>query len=320
MAEYKKILFPIDLSDPSPQVAAHAAFLGREFGAELHLLYVTQSGSIPFEYAKIQYAQGPLEVKTYQTELFEKAEQKMASFVNQNLKSYPKLKPAVIQGEIRKEIIRYIEVNGISLVVMGSHGRKGLDKMIFGSVAQGVVQLSPVPVMTLNPHQEKEGQGDGTRFNKVLLPVDLSAVFSTSLIDHAVTMAQKFSAGLHLLWVIRAAGGFYGGDYLPNARIESYHELLKVESQQRLEEFAALYLADYPDLKASLATGHTAREILKYILDHGISLVVMGTHGRRGLDRVLFGSVAQRVVQSSPVPVVTLNPYQEGEKDQPLTP
>ena len=313
MAEYKKILFPIDLTDPSPEVAGQAALMGREFGAELHVLYVTQSGSIPFEYAKIQYT-GPLEVKTYQAELFEKAEKKLGLFVERNLGSYPNLKRAVVQGEIRKEIIRYLEQNRIDLVIMGSHGRKGLDKIIFGSVAQGVVQLSPAPVMTLNPGQEKDQEEgwSGNGFGRVLFPVDLTAVFSTSLIDHALTLATKFSAELHLLSVIRAAGGFYGGDYLPNARIESYHELLKQETGERLNEFADRYLAGYPRLRTALAGGHTAREILKYIRENKISLVVMGTHGRRGLDRVIFGSVAQRVVQSSPAPVVTLNPYQEG--------
>jgi len=150
-------------------------------------------------------------------------------------------------------------------------------------------------------------------FKKILFPVDLSAVYSPGLVEHVLTMANKFSAELHVLHVVRAYGPYYGGDYIPSPRIEAYQFELIGEVQKKLEAFVAEHMGGYTPLRMAVISGHTAREILKYIADNNISLVIMGTHGRRGLDKVIFGSVAQRVVQSSPVPVVTLNPYLEAE-------
>jgi nucleotide-binding universal stress UspA family protein len=143
-------------------------------------------------------------------------------------------------------------------------------------------------------------------YKKILFPVDLEGV-SDTLVDHVLTMANTFSAELHVLYVARAfdpyVGYPYSGPLLQNAEEETIKAC-----RESLEHFCNKHLHDYPSLKMFTATGHTAREILKYVDDNQIDLVVMSTHGRRGLDRVIFGSVAQRVVQSSPVPVITMKP------------
>ncbi|MBW1713658.1 MAG: universal stress protein [Deltaproteobacteria bacterium] len=146
-------------------------------------------------------------------------------------------------------------------------------------------------------------------FKKILFPVDLSSI-SPLLVDHALTMAHKFFSELHVLHVVRAFEP-YQGDYVPSAKDMALQAELMDSMRSSLQDFIDKHLSDYPALKSALTSGHTAREILQYIDDNGISLVVMGTHGRRGLDRVFFGSVAQRVVQTSPVPVMTVNPFRE---------
>jgi len=80
-------------------------------------------------------------------------------------------------------------------------------------------------------------------------------------------------------------------------------------AEKRLYEFADENFKDFPGTKTKVVAGDPSEEILSYIVAQGIDLVVMGTHGRKGLDKVIFGSVAERVVKSSPVPVMVVNPF-----------
>ena len=67
--------------------------------------------------------------------------------------------------------------------------------------------------------------------------------------------------------------------------------------------------ANFPGTKTAVVAGDAAEKIIEYIEDQNIDLVIMGTHGRKGMDKIIFGSVAERVVKTSPVPVMVVNPY-----------
>ena len=77
----------------------------------------------------------------------------MYEFVDEHFSEFPNTKTVVVAGDASEEIIHYIEDQHIDLVIMGTHGRKGMDKIIFGSVAERVVKISPVPVMVVNPYK-----------------------------------------------------------------------------------------------------------------------------------------------------------------------
>jgi nucleotide-binding universal stress UspA family protein len=76
-----------------------------------------------------------------------------------------------------------------------------------------------------------------------------------------------------------------------------------------MEEFVEAHFDEYPSMKTKVLLGDATANILDYITSEDIDLVIMGTHGRKGLDRVIFGSVADRVIKMSPVPVMSINPY-----------
>jgi nucleotide-binding universal stress UspA family protein len=145
-------------------------------------------------------------------------------------------------------------------------------------------------------------------FKKVLFPVDLSEI-STKLVGYAQVMLKSFSAELHLINVMRNTLNTtpsleYAGDDL-----DRIFASMRQEAKADLDKFAAENFADLGQTTTAQLTGNPSDEILEYIEAQGIDLVVMGTHGRRGLDKVMFGSVAQRIVQMSTVPVLTVNPY-----------
>jgi nucleotide-binding universal stress UspA family protein len=79
----------------------------------------------------------------------------MEEFLENYFKEYPKCKGRVLVGDIGEEILHYIQSAGIDLVMIGTHGRKGIERIVFGSVADRVVKSSSVPVLTINPHKVK---------------------------------------------------------------------------------------------------------------------------------------------------------------------
>jgi nucleotide-binding universal stress UspA family protein len=144
---------------------------------------------------------------------------------------------------------------------------------------------------------------------KILFPADLSEV-SSKLAPDVIALAQKFNAEVHLLFV---AGSFekFKTFYIPHPSLQNFGEEVLKGGQRKLTEFVEEFFSKFTKLKTIVVQGDPAEEILKYISTAKVELVIMGTHGRKGLDRILFGSVATQVVQNSPAPVLTINPYRQ---------
>lgn len=148
MKEVKMILFPVDLSEVSPKIVPSVLFLARKFDAEVHLLLVAGT----FEKFKTFYVPHP-SLKTFGEEVLKGGQRKLKEFVEEFFADYPKTKQVVVQGDPAEEILKYAAEQKMDLIVIGTHGRKGLDRVLFGSVANEVVKNSPVPVLTINPYR-----------------------------------------------------------------------------------------------------------------------------------------------------------------------
>jgi nucleotide-binding universal stress UspA family protein len=144
-------------------------------------------------------------------------------------------------------------------------------------------------------------------FRRILFPVDLSES-SERLVPTVMTMVQKFDAELHLLFVVRILR-YFTDIYVPHPSINLFETEMVEGAQKKMEEFRQSCFADLAAIQTNVLLGDPADTIIEYINDNGIEMVVMGTHGRKGLDRVLFGSVAERVIKTSPVPVLVANPF-----------
>jgi len=144
-------------------------------------------------------------------------------------------------------------------------------------------------------------------FKKILLPIDFSPV-SPVLAPYAKTVAQKFDAEVHLLFVARDLSHFIQIDVSVDSVERCQSELVK-GAQRGMKEFVNTHFPDYPRVKTAVVTGDATEKILEYARTEGIDLVVLGTHGRKGMERAIFGSVAERVIMSSPLPVLVVNPF-----------
>lgn len=150
--EIKKVVTPVDFSDNSKLIAESAGYLAGKFGASMYLVFVVQNFE---DYSGFFVPQ--MTLPTLEGELAESAEVKMASFaaeIEQSCKEagVTELKYKVFMGDVGEKIIDYANDIEADLIVMGTHGYKGLEKIMFGSVADKVVRAASCPVMTINPY------------------------------------------------------------------------------------------------------------------------------------------------------------------------
>ena len=143
-------------------------------------------------------------------------------------------------------------------------------------------------------------------FKNILFPIDFSKC-SEKVFPFALEMAQKFDAKLHLLFVARDISYLSTVDVAWELLRNTVAEVARA-GENRMEAFCDKQLSDFPNYESKVVTGDPAEEIVKFANEQGIDLIVMGTHGRKGLDRTLMGSVADHVIKNASAPVFTINP------------
>jgi nucleotide-binding universal stress UspA family protein len=148
MKEIRKILFPVDFSEVTPKVAPYVITMAEKFDAEVHVLFV--AGTL--YYLADMFVPQP-SIEQLETEMVKGARKKMRKFTNDVFKPRVAVKKRIAHGDPAEEIISYIKSEGIDLVIMGTHGRKGISQILFGSVANTVTKVSPAPVLTVNPYR-----------------------------------------------------------------------------------------------------------------------------------------------------------------------
>jgi nucleotide-binding universal stress UspA family protein len=208
---------------------------------------------------------------------------------------------AVHDGIPVDEIEEYTADHDIDLVVMGTHGRRGANRLLIGSVAEEVVRSASCPVLTIRA-DEKVAPGEAVR--RILVPVDFSDV-SNRAIQHAKELAMTYGARLDLLHVVEeiALPAAYGMEPV-NLVIPEV-----VENSERALADMAREEIGYEHIVVHALTGYAVSTILDFADENDIDLMVIATHGRTGIDRVLMGSVAEKVVRRAPCPVFTVKSF-----------
>jgi nucleotide-binding universal stress UspA family protein len=149
MPNVQKILFPMELVDLTKQIAPWADLMTRQFGAELHVLHVIPDPG----YWGVAYAIDPSHLDD-EPALIRRAEESAGAYCEEHLGKDLNVSIKAVIGDPAEEILRYIQDEAVSLVVIGTHAKRALESMFFGSVADRVVKSSPVPVLSVNPHKK----------------------------------------------------------------------------------------------------------------------------------------------------------------------
>ncbi len=150
MVEIKTIAIPVDFSETSSIIIEWGKALAKKLGAKIILINVVED---------IPAFDMTTDAKTFQElerTLLEGAREYMQSFLNKHFADFPEVETVITKGKVVEKIIEVAKEKEADLIIMGTHGRKGLDKIVFGSVADGIVKYSPIPVLTINPYRIKD--------------------------------------------------------------------------------------------------------------------------------------------------------------------
>ncbi len=158
MNEIKVIAVPVDFSENAQKIAEGAAYIAGTFNAEVHFIYVVQNFE---DYSG--FIVPPVDLPNIEQDIFRSAEERMERFMQENGplcadKGVKKCVSEVLIGDVGEEILAYSDKIGADLIIMGTHGYKGLERILFGSVADKVVKTSSCPVLTINPYRRAEKQ------------------------------------------------------------------------------------------------------------------------------------------------------------------
>lgn len=138
----------------------------------------------------------------------------------------------------------------------------------------------------------------------ILVAVDFSDS-SVNAFQMALSMARKFEAKLVLLHVINEPVDLRGF-YVPHISFEKLEEEIEEGAKKMMESFCRQNIVDFDNYESLIVPGLPYEQIIEHAGEKGADLIVLGTHGRTGLDHVLFGSTAEKVVRKSPYPVLTV--------------
>lgn len=144
-------------------------------------------------------------------------------------------------------------------------------------------------------------------FKNILFPIDFSEC-SEKVFPQALDMAKKLKARLHLLFVARDLSYLTTVSVSKDTLMNTVAEVAR-GAEEKMEAFCSKQLGGFSDYEAKVLIGNPGEDILKYAQDQAIDMIIMGTHGRKGLERTLMGSVADLVVRNASVPVMTVNPF-----------
>jgi nucleotide-binding universal stress UspA family protein len=150
MRNIKKILFPIDLTEDSSKILPYVLSVSEKYNSMIYLLHVLEDLRLGYRAYVPNVPHNALNI--FQKEALQIAEKAMDRVCEEQLQGCPNFQRRITSGDPVAEILRIIDAEDIDLVIMGTHGRKGLEHVVFGSVAEKVLKKSPVPVLVMNPY------------------------------------------------------------------------------------------------------------------------------------------------------------------------
>jgi nucleotide-binding universal stress UspA family protein len=148
------------------------------------------------------------------------------------------------------------------------------------------------------------------KITKILFPCDLTENV-TKVLPYVLSFSEKYDSTVYLLHVVQDLQK-WGKLYLPHPSMDKAQKEAIKGAKKALGRICDEQMQGCPNFQRKIVSGDATTEILKTIESEGIDLVIMGTHGRKGLESIIFGSVAENVVKKSPVPVITVNPWRVG--------
>lgn len=293
-----RILCPLDFSEISRHVLDHAAGLARWYGATIEVLYVHRV-SVPLIIAAPVPFVGPSPLDAAERSAILQA---MAEFVADDRAAGIAVDTLVEEDhDITGAIVRRAKATSADVIVLGTHGRTGFERLVLGSVAEKVLRKAGCPVLTVPPQTHPLPQRI-TAVQRIVCPIDFSTA-SAGALRLAASLSRQSGARITVVHIVELP---------PDVPEPPLPEFLESRTVRFRRAHAAMLEAVPPRIRATCAidelllAGKPYREILRLASEQQADLIVMGVHGRGVVDRLFFGSTTQHVVRQATCPVFTV--------------
>lgn len=293
MPMLERVLFPVDFSDAATSALPQVVRLAAKCGAELHLLHVT----VLHDVHPTSTDEFPTP-EALQTAIYDEAARLLEHLdtTGTNLAVVRARARAISAGPA---ILDYARTHDIDLIAMPTHGRRGLRRLVLGSVTEEVLRHAECPVLTLR----SPSHGDLTRAQVLLVPLDLGPE-TGEIVAWAKYLASWSGARIELVHVVEAAQppliyDTFGVDLTVDI------DALVAESLGHLERIRDEAGLDTTSCGVHALAGPGWQIILEWAEGQAIDAIVLGP-GSRGIDRLLLGSTVERVVRQAPCPVLVV--------------
>ncbi len=295
---FQKVLIATDFSPASKVAISRGLDLARQFGAQVHLLHVVPVA----ETAGIPALEPMPPAQDWLPAALAEARSNMQELVSSLELDGLDVETHVIESDFPAPgILRYAETHDIDVVTVGTHGRRGLRRLLVGSVAEEVVRLAACTVFTCTSDVDEVASWP----REILVPFDFSKAAKEALTT-AHELSRLYHSPIRVLHVVArpnwpaeySGSGMYVLESLPGI-LEAAEKSLEKEVQK---------IGDFPGgVETEISVGGASEQILETAAARDVDLIVMGNRGLSGIRHVLLGSVADRVIRSAASPVLVIH-------------
>ena len=292
---YHRILVPLDTSELAEVALPYAEQMAGRLGSEITLMSVSHSAGEKEQRVFRSYIQETVAVTK------ERANRYLEKPTGQDVK----VESAILVGNPAEEIVDYAERENIDVIVMATHGRSGIGRWALGSVADKVLRATERPVVLIRAKGARSDMLKKGVFKRALVPLDGSKE-SEAVIPYIEELASMLGAEVTLLQVLAVVYHVYISGDAPAQVPYTEEEMkpLKASAESYLEKVGSGLRGKGVTTKCQVRVGAAGHEIIKLADEIGADIVAMSTHGRSGVGRLVFGSIAEKVVRTGNTPVL----------------
>ncbi len=292
MLKIERILCPVDFTEFSAKAYDYAYSLALYYQAKLYVEHVIQIFTAAYPYYNFPDVAG----NSIYLDLNKEAEDRLQEVVKRH--GVAAIQPQIVvhKGFVPETILAFARNERADLIVMGTHGRRGLDRLVMGSVTENVLRKASCPVLAVRKPAHNfvapDDATDAVHLRKILLCTDFS-VGANRAIKYALSLAQEYNSELTLLHVVED----FPEDKAPMAM---------AETRRQLERLVPEDARDWCTVKVTVRIGKPYQEIIQVAVEQQSDVVVLGVRGRSAVDLAVFGSTTHRVLQLGPCPVLAV--------------
>ena len=289
----KRILCAIDRSPSSLQAFGYALALARWQSARLNLLEVIEEAPPPGVNRAPTSDGVPNETRTT-------LERDLRRVLTARRASDVKVEISLRNGNVVQEILAQAKTSRPDLMVIGSHGRGGIQRLVLGSVAEKVLRLATCPVLTVR-RGVRLVRRSRSPFATILCPTDFSAA-ANKAVAYAKRLAQEADAKLILMTAVE----WPFGDEVTSGAVAELQKSIASNASDALTRLLPRPASNGPRAQAIVAVGKASAAIVKVARARSVDLIVMGVSGRGALDVAILGSTTHHVIREGAWPVLTV--------------